>query len=290
MRKIIVVITGIALLGFLTSCEKEQSPLDAAPVLTPTLSIEEGKEKVEPTFSEETLVHTEKVTFKEPESTSRSSTYGYNYQEVYSSSFNLHTGHWINIEMPKHQISRHYQYVAVVTPEHGDPDVYVRSHYYDHYGIKYSRTRRTSKRFGHYLDESWMNHRDFYQHESHGSFYIHASYQCRFKVIVYQVPINTIWIRHSSSHYGQKNIRMQYNGIEYGLQPRSCVALPYNYTSPKFRIYQCVTRNYPYRHRVCGWKTVGENTSSENFMYTLSDSNGNGQEQGGLGFSVTRGN
>jgi len=291
MRKFIIALLSIGLMGLFTSCEKEQLPLEgAAQEEIAPLTTTEADEKAEPIFSEDKLVHTETLTFEEPVSNNRSSTVGYNYQEVYSNTYSLSTGHWVNIEMPKSRVSNQYQYVTVVTPEYGDPDVYVRSHYQDRHGVKYTRTRRSSKRRGYGLEESWLNHRDFNQRETHGSFYLYSSNRCSFKVKVYQVPINTIWIRHASTHYGSKNIQLQYGGVSYGLRPNTSIALPYNYQKPSFRLWQCITRRYPRRHDVCGWKTTGQNTTStQQFMYSLADSNASDQEQGGIGFKVTQG-
>ena len=293
MRNFLIAFIGIGLMSLVTSCEKQQVESELsnlAPVNTP---LEANLEKAEPSFSEEMLSFTEEIVFKEPTATSRSSTFGYGYQEVYTSDYTLGTGHWVNLQVDKLQLSPDYQYVAVLTPQYGDPDLYVRSHYYDNHGYRYARHRRSSKRRGHHLDESWLNHRDLNPHETHGSFYLHASYNCNFKLSIYQVPARTIWVRHASSHYGQRNIRVRHRGVQYSVQPQTAIALDYDYeykdpntgTNPGFSIWEC-TSSPRHQREYCGWKNNNV-ASEESYMYSLSDGDTSDGSSGTIGFGVT---
>jgi len=176
--------------------------------------------------------------------------------------------------------------VAVLTPEYGDPDVYVRSSYSDYRGVTYNRSRRSSIRRGKFLDESWLNYRDLDSHETHGAFYLYASYNCGFKLTIYQVPSNTIWIRHASSHYGRNNIRVRYSNVQYNVEPNTAVAVEYAPENPNLSVWQCTSS---YNNQYCGWRsnTTSSSTSTqENYMYSLSDDTSN-NSTGGIGFGVT---
>ena len=210
MRKLFIIFLSIGLILALTSCEKQEvatEDLRVAPTTLPQLEEETLElEKAAPDFSKENLVRTEEIVFDRKASSDRSSTFGYRYNEVYQSSYTLHTGQWVNLQIDKRQLSTNYRYVAVLTPVYGDPDVYVKSYYYDNYGHVRSTNRRASKRRGHHLDESWMYHNDVRNYDTHGSFYLHSSYSCNFKLSIYEVPAQTVWIRHASSYYGRRNI------------------------------------------------------------------------------------
>lgn len=293
MRRFLIAFIGIGLISLSTSCEKQQVESEL-PNLTPlTAPLEATLEKVNPTFEEDMLSFTEEIVFKEPIANSRSSTFGYNYQEVYSSDYTLGTGHWVNLQIDKRQLSPDYQYVAVLTPNYGDPDLYVRSHYYDSYGSRYARHRRSSTRRGYHLDESWLNHRDINPYETHGSFYLHSSYDCNFKLAIYQVPSRTVWIRHASSYYGQRNIRLRYRGQQYSVQPQTAIALDYDHgykepstgTNPGFSIWEC-TSSPRYNREYCSWQNNNVATE-ENYMYSLSDGDSSDSSSGSIGFGVT---
>lgn len=291
MRKLLIAFIGLGLISLVTSCEKQlvESELpNLAPVNSP---LEANVEKVEPTFSAELLDFTEKIVFKEPTATSRNSTLGYSYQEVYSNSYTLETGHWVNLEVNKEQLSPDFQYVAVLTPEYGDPDLYVRSHRFNRNDFQYTRSRRSSIRRGQHLDESWMNFRDIDPFETHGSFYLHASYNCNFKLSIYQVPTRTIWVRHASSYYGQRNIGFRYRGQRYDVQPRTAIALDYDYADPNFSVWQCNT-SVRFGREYCSWRNGTTAATEENYMYSLSDGESTNEEgesssSGDISFAVT---
>lgn len=288
MRKLTSILMTIGLIFLLSNCEKQQIGSELEMRTAENFEVKNFEVKAEPTFSKENLQFTEEIVFKEPVANSRSSAYGYNYQEVFSNSYSLGTNKWINLKVDKRELSRTHQYVAVLTPEYGDPDVYVRSSYADRYGRVYNRNRRSSIRRGQHLDESWLNYRDMDAHETHGafSFYGNGNNRCGFKLTIYQVPSNTIWIRHASSHYGRKNIQVRYNNVQYNVQPNTAVAMEYNNNNKNLSIWQCTSSN---NNQYCGWKsnTTSSSTSSqENYMYSLADDN-TGNSTGGIGFGVT---
>ena len=282
MRKLIIC---IGLISILASCEKQQDDLDLHLAVAPT-SLEEVGEKAIPTFLEENM-RTEEIVLKPTKASSRSTAYGYSYQEVYSNSYAVSTGHGVNLEIPKYQLSNSHQYVAVVTPKYGDPDLYVRSSHNGRYNNIYGRNRRYSTRRGIHLDESWLNYRDVDAHETHGVFSFHATYSCSFDVIIYEVPVNTIWVRHASTHYGNRAISVRYRDIRYEVRPSSAVAIPYNYQNPSFGIYQCTKSPYSRIER-CGWNNGHAAQDNGDYMFSLSDAQSSSDgSTGGVGFDVT---
>jgi len=295
MRKFLIAFVGIGLISLVTSCEKQQIETELSNLAPVNAPLEADLEKAVPSFSSKMLSFTEEIVFDEPTASSRNSTLGYGYQKVYSSDYTLGTGHWANLQIDKRQLSPDYQYVAVVTPQYGDPDLYVRSQYHDNYGRRYTRHRRSSTRRGHHLDESWLNHRDVNPYETHGSFYLHASYACNFKLSIYQVPARTIWVRHASSYYGQRNIRLRYRGVQYNVQPQTAIALDYDHaykdpktgTNPGFSIWEC-TSSPRYSREYCRWTNNDASAASEeNYMYSLSDGDTSDGSSGGIGFQAT---
>lgn len=285
MRKLFIIFLSIGLILALTSCEKQQveaEDLRMAPAIPQLEEADLAIEKATPDFSKENLVQTEEIVFDRTKSSDRSSTFGYGYNEVYQSSYTLGTGQWVNLQIDKRQLVSNYRYVAVLTPVYGDPDVYVKSYYYDHYGHVRATNRRASKRRGHYLDESWMYHNDVNSHETHGSFYLHSSYSCNFKLSIYEVPAHTVWIRHASTHYGRRNISVRYNHRTYEVKPGTAVAMDYNHSSPSFDIWECTSRPGHY-NQYCGWKR-GNTANKNDYMYSLSDSN----DSGNIGFTATQ--
>jgi len=78
---------GVGLIFLLSNCEKQE--IESELKIQPT---ENFAVKAEPNFSKENLQYTEEIVFKEPIASSRSTTLGYNYQEVYSNSYSLGTG------------------------------------------------------------------------------------------------------------------------------------------------------------------------------------------------------
>lgn len=167
----------IGLIGLLSlnSCEKEEliPSLETTTLSTETenadisFDLENGEDVVlelKKNGKSSDLASAREKDFNDP-------SYPHSYREkIYSNTFSVDYDHWVNLRLNKHHILPQYRYTAVVTPLHGEHDLYVFG--YDDYRHERWRLIRKSLNYG--PDESYLVYDDLQHNETEAYFSVYG--------------------------------------------------------------------------------------------------------------------
>ncbi len=127
---------------------------------------------------------------------------------IYSKTFTVDRGRWVNLRMKKNNMSPAHHYRAVVTPSYGNPDLYLFGYDYD----RPNRWRLLRKSATEAIDESYMAQADLEPNENKAYFSVYGKTQATFKIEIFKEKINAPDNHHSLLFY-DNNLGL---GVMYG--------------------------------------------------------------------------
>jgi hypothetical protein len=179
MRNLVVLFSTILVLVVFSSCE--QNELDTLETLNTNTTQDTTAMPYDAAKAEEVAVTLEKIDTAALESRSR--------RLVYSNTFEIGYGAWASIIFDKHELTPNYKYTAVVTPIHGNPNLY--NYGYDSYRYdKFRLVRSSTYQYG--TDENYLTLADLYYSETKAYFSVYGATHTKFVIQIYAEPICTV--------------------------------------------------------------------------------------------------
>lgn len=178
MRNLVVLFSTILVLAVFSSCE--QNELDT--LVTAKSDTQDTTAMVyDASKAEEVIVKLEKIDTSALESRLP--------VLVYSNTFEIGYGGWASIIFDRYEMTPNYKYRAVVTPVHGNPNLY--NYGYDAQRYEPFRLIRSStSQYG--TDESYLTINDLYSSEEKAYFSVYGASYTRFHIQIYAEPYCTV--------------------------------------------------------------------------------------------------